>query len=89
MSLMTRASEIAPNVYVGPTPDPTMLPLSGAPGGTEYDVLIEATDLAQMPDAVAIESLKRDPERQRRRKRYAHRDTRFGEHNAANVESCY
>ena len=57
MSLMTRASEIAPNVHVGPTPDPSMLPLSGAPGGTEYDVLIEASDLAQMPDAAAIESL--------------------------------
>jgi dual specificity MAP kinase phosphatase len=56
MSLMTRASEIAPNVYVGPTPDPSILPLSGAPGGTEYDVLIEASDLAQMPDAAAIES---------------------------------
>jgi dual specificity MAP kinase phosphatase len=58
MSLMTRASEIAPNVYVGPTPDPSMLPLSGAPCGTDYDVLIEASDLAQMPDAAAIESIK-------------------------------
>jgi dual specificity MAP kinase phosphatase len=59
MSLMTRASEIAPNLYVGPTPDPSMLPqCEGAAGGSEYDILIEASDLAQMPDAAAIASFK-------------------------------
>lgn len=64
MSCMTKASEIAPNVYLGPTPDPIINPPS--PEDPQFDVLIEASDLAQMPDAKTLKSLKsvlRDPQR--------------------------
>ncbi len=48
---MSKASEISPNVWLGPTPDPS---LQGSSGGGEeptFDILIEASDLAQVPDA--------------------------------------
>jgi dual specificity MAP kinase phosphatase len=63
MVSMTKASEIAPNVYLGPTPDPITNPMSSS---DQYDVLIEASDLAPMPDSKTLESLKSvlsDPQR--------------------------
>src|ERR1700753_267197 len=63
MVSMTKASEIAPNVYLGPTPDPITNPASSS---DQYDVLIEASDLAAMPDSKTLESLKSvlsDPQR--------------------------
>ena len=49
---MSRATEIAPNVWLGPTPD--VIPGDGNAATSEeriYDVLVEASDLAQVPDA--------------------------------------
>jgi dual specificity MAP kinase phosphatase len=63
MASMTKASEIAPNVYLGPSPDPILNP---SVESEDFDVLIEASDLAQMPDAKTLKSIKsilRDPER--------------------------
>jgi dual specificity MAP kinase phosphatase len=54
MSIMTKASEIAPNVYLGPTPDPAL----ASDNDLEFDVLIEASDLGQMPDVKTLESLR-------------------------------
>jgi len=54
MCAMSAASEIAHNVWLGPTPDPNLnvgrdgLTASKEPG---FDVMIEANDLAQTPNA--------------------------------------
>jgi dual specificity MAP kinase phosphatase len=63
MASMTRASEIAPNVFLGPTPDPSINPTITL---DQFDVLIEASDLAQIPDAKTLTSLRSvlsDPQR--------------------------
>ncbi|KAF2396661.1 dual specificity protein phosphatase PPS1 [Trichodelitschia bisporula] len=52
MHAMSRASEIAHNVYLGPTPDPTLAPPDS--DGPAFDVFIEATDLAHVPDAATL-----------------------------------
>lgn len=75
MHTMSTASEIAPNVWLGPTPDPSlvdpspgpkpMAPELMAPKPADYDVMIEATDLAQMPDHKTfkiLDSLLKHPE---------------------------
>ena len=50
MSNMTKASEIARNVWLGPTPEST-LPLPSAKDDLPaFDILIEANDLATPPD---------------------------------------
>lgn len=58
---MSGAAEIAPNVWVGPTPD-TESPK--CTNGRRYDLFIEATDLAPIPDEKAfnlLESLMSNP----------------------------
>lgn len=53
MRALSQASEIAPNVWLGPTPEPDE-PIANAPltpDGLPYDILIEANDFARMPDA--------------------------------------
>ncbi|KAF2672379.1 dual specificity protein phosphatase PPS1 [Microthyrium microscopicum] len=52
MAQMTGASEIAPNVFLGPSPDPTFSPVDSA-----FDVFIEASDLAQIPDHKTLDEL--------------------------------
>lgn len=57
---MSSATEICPNVWLGPTPDPSLVPDDppvkdgGRPRSLDYDLLIEASDLAQMPDRKAF-----------------------------------
>jgi len=71
MQAMSAASEIAPNVFMGPTPDASMmLPPPPSDGGVDptgqYDLLIEATDIATMPDAKAfriLEDMLKDTDR--------------------------
>lgn len=51
MCKMSHASEIAKNVWLGPTPDSALCPVStGANDEPRFDVLIEASDLAQPPE---------------------------------------
>lgn len=72
MCSMSAPSEIAPNVWLGPTPDPN---LQLGPNGSiccsddqpEFDLLIECSDMAQIPDSKAFkfledQLLKRDSE---------------------------
>ena len=50
MCTMSKASEIANNVWLGPTPDSVLCPSSTHTGEkSDFDVLIEASDLAQLP----------------------------------------
>ena len=58
---MSRASEIANNVWLGPTPDSSLM---GATGKCdehvpEFDVLVEASDLARPPDAKTLRKVGR------------------------------
>ena len=55
MCNMSKASEIARNVWLGPTPDSLLCP-SSENDEPAYDILIEANDLAQPPD---FQTLKR------------------------------
>ena len=53
---MSRASEIANNVWLGPTPDSSLM---GATGACDeqvptFDILVEASDLARPPDAKTL-----------------------------------
>lgn len=58
MCTMSKASEIANNVWLGPTPDSTLCPLPEAEDGREdFDIYIEASDLAPPPDQQALERL--------------------------------
>jgi dual specificity MAP kinase phosphatase len=52
MCAMSQASEISSNVFLGPTPDPT---LASSSTDHEFDVLIEASDLAHIPDSKALD----------------------------------
>ncbi|GAB7352477.1 hypothetical protein MBLNU459_g2885t1 [Dothideomycetes sp. NU459] len=67
MHTMSKAAEIAPNVWVGPTPDSafTLSNKSQMSADTQrYDLFIEATDLAPIPDSRAftlLESLLANP----------------------------
>lgn len=60
---MSTATEISKNVWLGPTPEPGLVedaaPLKDGqrPKSLDYDVLIEATDMAQMPDRGAFRLL--------------------------------
>ncbi|SMY27642.1 unnamed protein product [Zymoseptoria tritici ST99CH_1A5] len=49
MCSMSAPSEIAPNVWLGPTPDPS-LQLNLDEKMPNFDLLIECSDIAQMPD---------------------------------------
>lgn len=57
---MSAPSEIAPNVWLGPTPDPTLMGSDGCYSVDNYpnfDILVECSDIAQMPDAKAFSCL--------------------------------
>ena len=56
MCNMSKASEIARNVWLGPTPDSLLCPSSENDDESAFDILIEANDLAQSPD---VQTLKR------------------------------
>lgn len=61
MHTMSAAAEIAPNVWVGPTPDSAS---TKPTQGKRYNLFIEATDLAPIPDEKAfnlLESLMANP----------------------------
>ena len=55
MCHMSKASEIAENVYLGPTPDSLLCPAQE--GDPTFDVFIEASDLAQPPDSYALKRI--------------------------------
>ena len=58
MCTMSKASEIARNVWLGPTPDSSVMPLSEQPKDrSEFDVLVEASDLARPPESSTLESI--------------------------------
>ena len=57
MSRLSRASEIARNVWLGPTPDSSNGAASFIEEGPEFDILIEASDLAALPDPETISDL--------------------------------
>ena len=49
MCAMSQASEIATNVWLGPTPNSTMCPENKQFNEEDFDIIIEATDAATMP----------------------------------------
>lgn len=49
MCNLSKASEIAPNVWLGPTPDPTIYSNTAAIDEPQFEVQIEASDFAMMP----------------------------------------
>lgn len=58
MCSMSAASEISPNVWLGPTPDPGVdLDFSALPCPKEpkFDIMVEASDMAQLPDGKAFQ----------------------------------
>ncbi|KAI9869572.1 MAG: tyrosine/serine/threonine protein phosphatase pps1 [Pleopsidium flavum] len=58
MCMMSKASEIANNVWLGPTPDSTLCPSSENENSKDnFDILIEASDLARPPDPQALKRL--------------------------------
>ncbi|KAG9530180.1 tyrosine protein phosphatase 1, partial [Aureobasidium melanogenum] len=69
MHTMSSATEIANNVWLGPTPDPSLTvpsdPDAALPSAAQaYDLFVEATDPAQLPDKRAfqlMESLLSNP----------------------------
>jgi len=56
MCAMSKASEISNNVFLGPTPDPNLH--LECPGEDQFDMLIEATDLAHVPEARSLRALR-------------------------------
>lgn len=56
MCVMSRATEISKNVYLGPTPDPQLQ--EDHPDDPEFDIFIEASDLAQIANEKALKQLK-------------------------------
>ncbi|KAF2129515.1 dual specificity protein phosphatase PPS1 [Dothidotthia symphoricarpi CBS 119687] len=61
MCAMSKASEISNNVFLGPTPDPAVHPDSL--NADAYDMLIEATDLAHVPESRSLRALRNALER--------------------------
>ena len=59
MCSMTKPSQISHNIWMGPTPDPNLQHFADLRGENEpeFDVMIEASDLAQIPDAKAFKLL--------------------------------
>lgn len=57
MHTMSSATEIAQNVWLGPTPDPGLTGQADSNDLLDYDMYIEATDLVQMPDHKAFAQL--------------------------------
>ncbi len=54
MCTMSKASEIANNVWLGPTPDSSLCPTVGDNSEQQFDVIIEASDMAQVPSPRAL-----------------------------------
>jgi dual specificity MAP kinase phosphatase len=52
MCAMSKASEISSNVFLGPTPDPTLD--AGSLSEKAFDILVEASDVAHVPDPMAL-----------------------------------
>jgi dual specificity MAP kinase phosphatase len=65
MCAMSKASEISHNVYLGPTPDPSLD--AKCMSDQVFDLLIEATDLAHMPDAITLKKYRCILDRPRRK----------------------
>ncbi|KAF1943001.1 dual specificity protein phosphatase PPS1 [Clathrospora elynae] len=61
MCAMSKASEISNNVFLGPTPDPGLH--SECLGEEVYDMLIETTDLAHVPESRSLRALRMGMER--------------------------
>ena len=57
MCTMSRASEIANNVWLGPSPDTSLCPLSETEDDPKFDILIEANDLAQAPNPKTLKRI--------------------------------
>lgn len=58
MCTMSKASEIARNVWLGPTPDSSVLPTSEQPEhNPDFDLLIEASDVARPPESITLERI--------------------------------
>jgi dual specificity MAP kinase phosphatase len=59
MCSMTKPSQISHNIWMGPTPDPNLQQFAHLRGENEpeFDVMIEASDLAQIPDEKAFKLL--------------------------------
>jgi dual specificity MAP kinase phosphatase len=56
MCTMTKASEIDHNVWLGPTPDPAIHSTLAGDGETQFDILIECSDLGRM-DPSALKAI--------------------------------
>ncbi len=52
MSVISKTSEISPNVFLGPTP--VSVSDSACPSEPAFDVLIEASDTARVPDPITL-----------------------------------
>jgi dual specificity MAP kinase phosphatase len=65
MSAMSKATEISNNVFLGPTPDQALHP--DCVGEEAYDMLIEATDVAHVPEARSLRALRMGLERVHRK----------------------
>lgn len=65
MCEMSKASEISNNVFLGPTPDLGVNP--DCVGEDAYDMLVEATDLAHVPEAQSLRALRMGMERNNRK----------------------
>jgi dual specificity MAP kinase phosphatase len=65
MCSMSKASEISNNVFLGPTPDPVLNP--DCVDEDAYDMLIEATDLAHVPESRSLRALKMGLEKKSRK----------------------
>ncbi|KAI9705504.1 MAG: tyrosine/serine/threonine protein phosphatase pps1 [Candelina mexicana] len=57
MCTMSKASAIANNVWLGPTPDSPLCPTLGDNPEEAFDVLVEASDMAQVPSPRALKHL--------------------------------
>jgi len=59
MATLSATSEISNNVFLGPSPDPSV-PVEALPDSmkdVKFDVMLEATDFAVMPDTQALENV--------------------------------
>lgn len=63
MCAMSRASEISANVFLGPTPDPGLDPSCR---DQVFDVLIEASDVAHVPDPASLRKVRNILEKRER-----------------------
>ncbi|KAL9061088.1 MAG: hypothetical protein Q9162_000233 [Coniocarpon cinnabarinum] len=81
MSDLSTASFIAENVALGSTPDPTLLDANTpngeyAPEDPDYSIMIEASDLAYLPDRESLNEIAN----------FLHEKARHGERAVANLE---